>query len=81
MDMCSITNTLSKNNSQQLHMIAKQWNEFKRANYRHLVAGIYKHQFLFIDESAKDDNNNNNIDDRTFQVKSVSLPPSLSLWC
>ena len=44
----------------QLHVIAKQRNEVKRAQYRHLVAGFNKHQFLFIDESAKDD--------RTFQV-------------
>ena len=45
--------------SQQLHVIARQQNDLPHDNC-HLVTDFYQHQFLFVDESAKDD--------RTFQV-------------
>ena len=45
----------------KMHVIARQRNELLRSSYRRLVSDFHQHQFLFIDESAKDD--------RTFQRK------------
>lgn len=48
----------------QLNLIARQRDEQKRANFRRQIIRFKPHQFLFIDESAKDE--------RTFQVFSIS---------
>lgn len=44
----------------QLNLIAKQRDEQERAAFRRKISQFQPHQFLFIDESAKDE--------RTFQV-------------